>query len=66
MAAAGVSQQVLAKDRAMVQNLRLMRYAGRYAAAVALLLMCTAAHAQEAFDTPEDAVTALITAAKRR
>ena len=37
----------------MVQNLPL-RYAGRYAAAVALLLMGTAAHAQEAFDTPEE------------
>ena len=48
----------------MVQRLRLMRQAGRCLAGAALLLVSTPAFAQEPFDTPEEAVTALVAAAK--
>lgn len=47
----------------MVQGLRL-RKLSVCLAGTALLFVCTAALAQEAFETPEDAVTALVAAAK--
>jgi len=48
----------------MVQRLRLVREVGRCLAGTALLLVCTSAFAQEPFETPEAAVTALVAAAK--
>ena len=49
----------------MVQRLRLVPRLGRCLAAAALLLVCAPAFAQEAFDTPESAVEALVGAAKQ-
>ena len=50
----------------MVQRLRLARQVVRYLAGTATLLVCVcaSAFAQESFDTPEAAVTALVAAAK--
>lgn len=49
----------------MVQRLRLVPMLGRCLATAALLLVCAPAFAQEAFETPEAAVTALVGAAKQ-
>ncbi len=48
----------------MVQEFRLMRIAGSSLAGALLLLASTAAHAQQAFETPDAAVEALVAAAK--
>ena len=48
----------------MVQRLRRVPRLGRCLRAAALLLVCAPAFAQEAFETPEAAVTALVGAAK--
>jgi len=48
----------------MVQRLRLVRQLGACLTASALLFVCASAFAQAPFDTPEDAVAALVAAAK--
>lgn len=48
----------------MVQELRLMRQLAGVLIGAALLFVCAPAFAQESFDTPEDAVTALVAAAR--
>ncbi len=48
----------------MVQRLRLVRQVGRCLAGAAFLLVGTSAFAQEFFDSPDDAVASLVSAAK--
>ncbi len=51
---------------AMINGIPLVRHFGKVLLGAAFLLVCAAAHAEQQFESPEDAVEALIGAAKDR